>query len=227
MRWTAMILAAALMVVSCAQEAAVLKTEKDKLSYALGMDIGGQFKTRGVDVNPAVFAKGFQDALSGGKTAMTPEETKAAITALQQSLAARQAAEAKAAADRNRAECDAFLAANKTKEGVVTLASGLQYKVITMGAGRKPAATDEVVCQYRGTLVNGKEFDSSFKRGEPATFRVGQVIKGWTEVLQLMPAGSKWQVFIPPSLAYGERGSGPDIGPNALLIFEIELVSIK
>ena len=228
MRWILVVVMMTLPTMACAQDAPVPKTEQQKLSYALGMDIGSQFKTRGVDVDPAVFAKGFQDALTGGTTAMTPDEARGLIAALQQTLAARQAAEAKAAADKAKAEGEAFLAANKSKEGVVTLPSGVQYKVVTTGTGKKPLATDQVVCHYRGTTIDGKEFDSSYKRNEPATFPVGQVIKGWTEVLQLMPVGSKWQVFIPSALAYGERGApGAGIGPNSALIFEIELVSIK
>jgi FKBP-type peptidyl-prolyl cis-trans isomerase FklB len=127
----------------------------------------------------------------------------------------------------NKKEGDAFLAANKTKEGVVTLPSGLQYKILTAGTGPKPTTSDSVACNYRGTLIDGKEFDSSYKRGQPATFPVAGVIKGWTEALQLMPVGSKWQLFVPSDLAYAERGSGPDIGPNATLIFEVELLSIQ
>ena len=228
MRWILVVVLMVLPASACAQDAPVPKTEKEKLSYALGLDIGSQFKTRGVDVDPAVFAKAFQDALTGGKTEMTPEEARAVIAALQQTLAARQAAEAKAAADKSKAEGDAFLAANKLKEGVITLPSGVQYKVVTTGTGKKPLATDQVVCHYRGTTIDGKEFDSSYKRNEPATFPVGQVIKGWTEVLQLMPVGSKWQVFIPSALAYAERGApGAGIGPNSALVFEIELLSIK
>ena len=127
----------------------------------------------------------------------------------------------------NKQAGDAFLAANKSKESVVTLPSGLQYKILTEGTGPKPTASDSVVCNYRGTLIDGKEFDSSYQRGQPATFPVGQVIKGWTEALQLMPVGSKWQLFIPSELAYGSRGAGADIGPNSTLIFEVELISIK
>src|SRR6201996_6499938 len=133
----------------------------------------------------------------------------------------------KAMAETNKKDGAAFLAANATKEGVVTLPSGLQYKILTAGTGPKPTASDSVVCNYRGTLLDNTEFDSSYKRGQPATFAVGQVIKGWTEALQLMPVGSKWQLFIPKDLAYGERGQGPDIGPNATLIFEVELLSIQ
>ena len=213
--------------VVCAQEAPALKTEKDKLSYAMGMDLGGQLKTRSVDIDPALFAQGLKDVLSGSKTVLTDEEAKKVIAALQMKMVAKNIEETKAVGDKNRAEGEAFLAANKAKDGVVTLPSGLQYKVITPGTGPKPTLEQTVACQYRGTLIDGKEFDSSYKRGQPATFPVKGVIKGWTEALQLMPVGSKWQVFIPPSLAYGERGAGAEIGPNATLIFEIELVAIK
>jgi len=206
---------------------AELKTEKDKLSYAMGMDLGGQLKKNSVDVDPSVFARGLADALSGGKTLLTEEEAKTVITELQKTMFAKNLAQAKAAGDKNRAEGEAFLAANKSKEGVVTLPSGLQYKIITAGTGPKPTLEQTVVCQYRGTLIDGKEFDSSYKRGQPATFPVKGVIKGWTEALQLMPVGSKWQVFVPSALAYGERGAGADIQPGATLIFEIELVAIK
>jgi FKBP-type peptidyl-prolyl cis-trans isomerase FklB len=232
MRWILVVVMMVLPALACAQDtaapASALKTDKDKLSYALGLDIGTQFKSRSVDVDPAIFAKAMLDALSGGKAAMTPDEARAIIAELQKTLAARQAAEAKAAADKSQAEGDAFLAANKSKEGVVTLPSGVQYKVVTAGTGRTPLAADTVTVNYRGTTIDGREFDSSYKRNEPATFPVGQVIKGWTEVLQLMPVGAKWQVFIPSALAYAERGApGAGIGPNSVLIFEIELVSIK
>jgi FKBP-type peptidyl-prolyl cis-trans isomerase FklB len=212
---------------AAAQEAPALKTEKEKLSYAMGMDLGNQLKTRSVEIDPAIFGRGLADALAGSKTLLTAEEAKAIITELQKAMLVKQAAEAKVVGDKNKAEGDAFLAANKAKEGVVALPSGVQYKVLTAGTGKMPTAEDTVICQYRGTLIDGKEFDSSYKRGQPATFPVKGVIKGWTEVLQLMPVGSKWQVFIPPNVAYAERGSGAMIGPNATLIFEIELVAIK
>jgi len=204
-----------------------LKTEKDKLSYAMGMDLGGQLKANAVDIDPALFAEGLKAALAGGKTLLTDDEAKKVISALQMQMVQKNLALAKAAGEKNKTEGEAFLAANKAKEGVVTLPSGVQYKVLTNGTGPKPTLEQTVVCQYKGTLIDGKEFDSSFKRGQPATFPVKGVIKGWTEVLQLMPVGSKWQVFIPPALAYAERGAGADIGPNATLIFEIELVAIK
>jgi FKBP-type peptidyl-prolyl cis-trans isomerase FklB len=227
MRWILTIIMMVLPVTACAQDAPALKTDRDRLSYAMGMDLGGQLKERSVDIDPAVFARGLKDALTGSKTVMTVDEAKAAITELQKSLLAAQAALAKTVGDKNKAEGDAFLAANKAKPGVVALPSGVQYKILTPGAGKKPTATDKVECHYRGTLISGKEFDSSDKRGMPATFSVTGVIRGWTEVLQLMPVGSKWQVFIPSDLAYAERGKGVDIEPNATLIFEIELIAIK
>jgi FKBP-type peptidyl-prolyl cis-trans isomerase FklB len=227
MRWILTFAILFLPALVCAQEAPALKTDKDKLSYAMGMDLGVQLKANAVDIDPALFTDGLRAALAGGKTLLTDAEAKAAISKLQMAMVSKQAAVAKAAGDKNKAEGDAFLAANKAKPGVVTLPSGLQYKILTAGTGKKPTAADTVVCQYRGTTLDGKEFDSSYKSGQPATFPLGKVIKGWTEVLQLMPVGSKWQVFIPPNLAYAERGAGTDIGPNATLIFELELVAIK
>jgi len=212
---------------AAAQEATALKTDKEKLSYAMGMDLGGQLKAQAVEIDPDLFAAGLKTMLAGGKTLLTDAEAKAAISQLQLARVAKQTAALQASGAKNKTEGDAFMAANKSKEGVVTLASGVQYKVLSPGTGKQPTLEDTVVCQYRGTLIDGKEFDSSHKRGQPATFPVKGVIKGWTEVLQLMPVGSKWQVFIPPDLAYGTRGAGADIGPNATLIFEIELVAIK
>jgi FKBP-type peptidyl-prolyl cis-trans isomerase FklB len=219
-------LTAVVAVMAAAQEPAPLKTEKDKLSYAMGMDLAGQLKANAVDIDPAIFAKGMVDMFAG-KTLLTEAESKAIISALQAARFVKRTGELQAAGAKNKQEGDAFLAANKAKAGVVTLPSGMQYKVITAGTGPKPTLEQTVVCHYRGTLIDGQEFDSSFKRGQPATFPIKGVIKGWTEALQLMSVGSKWQVFIPPALAYGERGAGADIGPNATLIFEIELVAIK
>jgi len=227
MRWILTLVLLVLPALASAQDAPALKTEKERLSYAMGMDLGKQLRSRSVDIDPAVFAKALEDALSGGKTLLTDAEAKAALAAFQKAIMAKQAAEAKVAGEKNKAGGEAFLAANKGMEGVVTLPSGVQYKILTAGTGKTPTLADTVVCQYRGTLIDGKEFDSSYKRGQPATFPVKGVIKGWTEVLQLMPVGSKWQVVVPASLAYGERGAGADIGPNATLIFEIELVAIK
>jgi FKBP-type peptidyl-prolyl cis-trans isomerase len=227
MRWMSTLLVISMPALASAQEARALDTEKDKLSYAMGMDLGNQLKSRSVDIDPALFRQGLEDALSGSKTRLTEAEAKAVIAGLQTVMLAKQAGAAKAAGEKNKAEGEAFLAANRAKEGVVTLPSGLQYKVLTAGTGTKPTLNDTVVCHYRGTLINGKEFDSSYRRKDPVSFPVKGVIKGWTEVLQLMPVGSKWQVFIPSTLAYGERGAGADIAPNATLIFEIELVAIK
>ncbi len=204
-----------------------LKTEKDKFSYGLGMSLGMNIVKQGADFDPAIFSRGLKDAIAGGKTLLTEEDARAAITAMQEQIRGKQLEKAKLEGEANKKEGADFLAANKAKEGVVTLPSGLQYKVLTEGTGPKPTAADTVVCNYRGAFINGKEFDSSFRRGEPATFPVSGVIKGWTEALQLMPAGSKWQLFIPSDLAYGERGMPPDIGPAATLIFEVELVGIQ
>lgn len=212
--------------------ASPLATQKDKISYALGMNIAtslsANLKRQGVEINPDVLLRALRDGLAGAKMQMTEEEARATLMQLQQEMQAKQEAKIKEDLESNKKEGDAFLAANKTKEGVVTLPSGLQYKILTVGKGPKPAATDTVACNYRGTLINGTEFDSSYKRGEPSEFPVGGVIKGWTEALQLMPTGSKWQLFVPADLAYGPRGTpGGPIPPNATLIFEVELVSIK
>jgi FKBP-type peptidyl-prolyl cis-trans isomerase FklB len=209
---------------SASASALTLKTQKDKGSYALGMKIGGDLKKQGVNaaVDPAVAALGFRDALAGTKPLLTEDEERAALMQLQAEVRGKQQEEGSAA----RKEGEAFLSANKAKEGVVRLPSGLQYKILAAGTGPKPTANDTVTCNYRGTLLNGKEFDSSYKRGHPETFPVGGVIKGWTEALQLMPVGSKWQLFIPADMAYGDRGAGGDIGPGETLIFEVELLSI-
>jgi FKBP-type peptidyl-prolyl cis-trans isomerase len=211
--------------------ASEFKNETQKASYAIGVDIGGNvaksLKRNEIDVDSALVLRGFKEAFNGEKTLLTDEEIKEVLTKLQQDTRTKMEAKAKAAAETNKKEGDDFLTANKSKEGVVTLPDGLQYKVLKQGDGPKPTATDSVECNYRGTLINGTEFDSSYKHGQPATFGVTQVIKGWGEVLQLMPVGSKYQVFVPSDLAYGPRGQGADIGPNATLIFEIDLISIK
>jgi len=204
-----------------------LKTEKDKQSYAIGMSLGQNMKRDGLDVDPNIVSYGLKDALTGGKLLMTDDQVRTVMTELRNEVTQKKEAEAKRLAETNKQAGQQFLAANKTKEGVVTLPSGLQYKILKEGTGPKPTAADTVVCNYRGTLLDGTEFDSSYKRGEPATFGVGAVIKGWTEALQLMPVGSKWQLFIPSDLAYGERSPGGPIGPNSLLIFEIDLLSIQ
>jgi FKBP-type peptidyl-prolyl cis-trans isomerase FklB len=203
-----------------------LKTDKEKQSYAMGMNLGLGLHRQGMTLDPALLARGMKDAMGGGKTLLTEEEARAAIQQLQGDVRAKMDAKSKEDSAANRKEGEAFLAANKSKEGVVALPSGLQYKILTAGNGPKPTASDTVSCNYRGTLINGKEFDSSYKRGQPASFPVNGVIKGWTEALQLMPVGSKWQLFIPSELAYGDRGAGNDIGPGETLIFEVELLSI-
>ena len=206
-----------------AQENLVLKSQKDKMSYIIGMDIGNNLKTQSIDVEPNILAKGVKDALTGGKPLLTEQEIRETMTAFQNEMRVKQEVVAK----KNKEQGDSFLAENKKKEGVKTLQSGLQYKVIKVGVGKKPKLNDYVTTHYRGTLIDGTEFDSSYKRGQPATFQVSGVIPGWTEALQLMETGAKWQLFIPSNLAYGERGSGGVIGPNATLIFEIELISIQ
>jgi FKBP-type peptidyl-prolyl cis-trans isomerase FklB len=204
-----------------------LKTDKDKASYAIGMNIGQNLRKQSEVIDATVVQRGMKDALAGDKTLMTEEEAKAALMALQVSMRKKQEEQVQQMAETNKKDGDAFLAENKTKAGVVTLPSGLQYKILSEGTGPKPAATDSVICNYKGTLLDGTEFDSSAKHGGPATFPVSGVIKGWTEALQLMPVGSKWQLFVPSDLAYGQRGAGGGIAPNSTLIFEVELVSIK
>lgn len=207
----------------------VLKTQKEKASYAIGVNIGKGLHRDGVDVDTALIQRGIRDALLNNKLLLTDDEMKTALMGLQADLKKKADTEMEAAGAANKKEGETFLAANKAKEGVVTLPDGLQYKILTPGNGPKPTATDTVVANYKGTLINGTEFDSSYKRGQPVTFPVGQVIKGWTEVLQLMPVGSKWEVYIPSDLAYGPQGPGRagPIGPDQTLIFEIELVSIQ
>jgi FKBP-type peptidyl-prolyl cis-trans isomerase FklB len=206
-----------------------LKTQKEKASYAIGMNIGKSMHRDSVDIDTSILLRGLKDGMSGAKPLITDDEAKAAITALQAELRKKQEEKLQVEGDTNKKAGDAFLAENKTKDGVVTLPSGLQYKVLTEGTGPKPTATDTVVCNYKGALLDNTEFDSSYKRGQPATFPVSNVINGWKEALQLMPVGSKWQLVVPSDLAYGARGGpqGSGIGPNATLVFEVELISIK
>jgi len=204
-----------------------LSTKKEKVSYAIGADLGGKLKSSSIDVDPNILTRALKDALTGAKPAMTDDEIRSTLSDLTKDLQQKQTAVTKEKSDKNRKEGEEFLASNKTKEGVVALPSGLQYKILKAGDGPKPTSADTVVCNYKGTLIDGKEFDSSYKRGQPATFPVGGVIKGWTEALQLMPVGSKWQLFIPPDLAYGDRQAGPDITPGSTLVFEVELMSIQ
>jgi FKBP-type peptidyl-prolyl cis-trans isomerase FklB len=201
-------------------------TEKDKQSYAIGLNVGKSLHRDDIDVEPKFVLQGLQDALANGKVQLTDDQIKTVMTALQTQVRQKMEAKRLAQVETNKKAGTEFLAANAKKEGVVTLPSGLQYKILTPGTGPKPTATDSVVCNYRGSLLDKTEFDSSYKRGQPATFPVTGVIKGWTEALQLMPVGSKWQLYIPADLAYGERGQGP-IGPNSTLVFDVELLSIQ
>jgi FKBP-type peptidyl-prolyl cis-trans isomerase len=203
----------------------VLTTEKDKQSYAIGLNVGQSLHRDGIVVDPRIVARGLQDAMAGGKVLLTDDQIKTVMTDLKNQVRQEQEAKRQAALETNKKDGAAFLAANATKPGVVTLPSGLQYKILVEGTGPKPTADDRVVCNYRGMLLDNTEFDSSYKRGQPVTFPVTGVIKGWTEALQLMPVGSKWQLFIPADLAYGERGQAT-IEPNATLVFEVELLSI-
>ena len=210
-----------------AEENLVLKNQKDKVSYIIGMDIGKNFMKQSMDIDPDILMKGLKDALSGRKPLLTDQEARETMTVFKKEMMAKQEVLAKKLGEKNKKEGEAFLAENKKKEGVKTLPSGLQYRVIKEGTGRKPKATDKVLTHYRGTLIDGTEFDSSYKRGTPTSFKVNEIIPGWTEALQLMKEGAKWQLFIPSNLAYAERGTGHDIGPNATLIFEVELISIQ
>jgi FKBP-type peptidyl-prolyl cis-trans isomerase FklB len=209
-----------------AEEPKALVSKKEKVSYSIGMDIGMNLTRQEIDVDADALATGIRDVLSGGQTQLTPEEVQQVLTEFQQELMAKAEERSKMLGEKNKLEGTAFLAANKKKKGIVTLPSGLQYQVQTKGTGPVPQATDTVTTHYRGTLIDGTEFDSSIARGEPATFPVNGVIKGWQEALQLMKVGSKWRVFVPAELAYGERGAGGVIGPNATLIFDVELLSI-
>lgn len=204
-----------------------LTTDVQKQSYAMGMNLGTGLHKQGVTLDPALVARGIKDAQSGGKTLLTDDEARAALTQLQGNIRQKMEAKSKEEGAANRKSGEEFLAANKSKPGVVSLPDGLQYKILKEGTGPKPTASDTVSCDYKGTLINGKEFDSSAKHGGPASFPVGGVIKGWTEALQLMPVGSTWQLFIPADLAYGDRGAGADIGPGDTLIFEVTLNSIE
>jgi FKBP-type peptidyl-prolyl cis-trans isomerase FklB len=213
--------------IGLAQDKAQLKDQKDKASYSIGYDIGETFKKQNVDLNPDALFGGLKDALAGKEASLSKEEREKTLQAFQKEMMEKQMAASKEAATKNAAEGEKFLTENKKKDGVKTTASGLQYKVLKEGSGASQKETDTVVTNYKGTLLDGTEFDSSYKRNEPASFPVNRVIKGWTEALQLMKPGAKYQLFIPSALAYGERGAGQLIGPNATLIFEVELLSIK
>lgn len=202
------------------------KEQKDKISYSIGVDIGRNLKRSEIEINADQLKQGLNDAIGGGTLLLTDAEMQQTMQAFQTDMQAKMTKKRAEAGEKNKAEGEAFLATNKAKEGVKTLPSGLQYQVITEGKGEKPKSTDSVKTNYRGTLINGTEFDSSYKRNEPAVFPVTGVIPGWTEALQLMPVGSKWRLFVPANLAYGENGPR-EIGPNSTLLFEVELLGIE
>jgi FKBP-type peptidyl-prolyl cis-trans isomerase len=228
MKRTALILAFCLSAVSplLADGTNQLADEKSRVSYAIGMMTGLQWKQQDLDFDIDLYARGIKDGMAGGAMLLTPQEAQLTIEAFKKELAAKQQQKQIELAAKNKTEGDAFLAANKSQPGVQTLPDGLQYLVITNGAGEIPTAGDTVTVNYRGTLIDGTEFDSSYKRGQPASFPVGGVIRGWTEALQKMNAGSKWKLFVPSDLAYGPQGR-PGIPPNAVLIFEVELLSVQ
>lgn len=204
-----------------------LNTDTDKLSYSIGADLGKNFKKQGIDINTQAMAKGLQDGMNGGQLLLTEQQMRDVLDKFQKELMAKRSAEMNKKAQENKAKGEAFLNQNKTKEGVVTLPSGLQYKIVEQGKGAKPSKDDAVTVEYTGKLIDGQVFDSTEKTGKPATFKVSQVIPGWTEALQLMPAGSTWEVYVPADLAYGSRSLGGPIGPNETLIFKIRLISVQ
>lgn len=211
---------------SFAADATSLNTDIQKLSYSIGVDLGKNIKKQGIDIDVPAMAKGIEDAMSGAQLQMTDEQMKSTLMQFQKDLMAKRTAQFEKKAEDNKKAGEDFLNANKLKEGVVALASGLQYKIITPGTGPKPTKTDTVTVEYTGHLINGEVFDSTDKTGKPATFQVTQVIPGWTEALQLMPVGSTWELYIPSNLAYGSRNVGGMIGPNETLIFTVHLISI-
>ncbi len=208
------------------QDISAPKDAKDKASYSIGLEIGSGMKQQKLEINPDFVIEGFRDGLAGKKPRLTEEERQKVMAEFEKTFGEKMAADAKEVPERNKKEGEAFLAENKKKEGVKTLPSGLQYKIVKEGSGAVPKSGDKVTTHYRGTLIDGTEFDSSYSRNEPSSFGVQQVIKGWQEALQLMKVGSKWQLYVPSNLAYGENGAGKQIGPNSTLIFDIELLSI-
>ena|SRR3990167_4215633 len=205
----------------------VLSTDEDKVSYSIGTDLGKHLKQQGIAINPGFFVKGVEDGIAGGPKLLSEQDMKDVLNDFQKKMMAKRVAEMDKQASENKVAGDAFLAANKAKQGVVSLPSGLQYKIITASTGVKPGKDDTVTVDYTGHLINGTVFDSTEKAGKPATFKVSQVIPGWTEALQLMPVGSTWELYIPASLAYGARNVGGSIGPNETLIFNVHLIEAK
>ncbi len=203
--------------------AAKVESDKEKLSYSMGIFFGQSVTRQGIDLDNAAFLQAVEDVLNSNELKLSKDEMEQVLTAFQ----LEEQKELAAAASSNKEKGEKFLNENKNKEGVKTLDTGLQYKVITAGEGEIPSGSSNVVVNYRGTLIDGTEFDSSYARGEPATLGIGKVIKGWQEALMMMPVGSKWQIYVPSHLAYGERGAGKVITPNSTLIFDIELLEIK
>ncbi|MDP1604746.1 MAG: FKBP-type peptidyl-prolyl cis-trans isomerase [Legionella sp.] len=223
----AVVMGFAMSTTYAAPDATTLNSDLDKLSYSIGADLGKNFKKQGIDINPAVMAKGLQDGMSGSQLILTDDQMKDVLNKFQKDLMAKRNAEFTQKAEANKVKGDAFLNQNKAQAGVVTLPSGLQYKIIENGKGAKPGKDDSVTVDYTGKLIDGQVFDSSEKAGKPATFKVSQVIPGWTEALQLMPAGSTWEIYVPAGLAYGTRSMGGPIGPNETLVFKIHLIAVN
>jgi FKBP-type peptidyl-prolyl cis-trans isomerase FklB len=219
--------ALALVAPALADHPNVLKDQRDKASYSIGVNIGSGIKANALDLNTDALMSGVQDGISGAKPQLTDQEREETLMAFEQEMMKKETERLKELAEKNKKEGTAFLAANKAKEGVKTLPSGLQYKVLAEGNGAQPKPTDQITVNYRGTLLDGTEFDNSYKRGEPATLQLNGVIKAWSEALPLMKTGAKWQLFVPADLAYGQKGAGRAIGPNSTLIFKVELLSIK
>jgi FKBP-type peptidyl-prolyl cis-trans isomerase FklB len=226
-KWVALLGVLFLAVPLSAEEKIVLKDQKDKVSYSVGVEIGNNLKNLKVDMNLDFLVRGIRDVLSETKLLMTEQEIRSTMMAFQKELMAKREQQMKVLGEKNKREGESFLAENKKTEGVTALPSGLQYKVLKAGTGKTPTDANTVIVHYRGTLIDGTEFDSSYRRGRPATFQVKGVIPGWIEALKLMQEGAKWQLFIPPNLAYAERGAGSVIGPNATLIFEVDLISVQ
>ncbi|MCP0912948.1 MULTISPECIES: FKBP-type peptidyl-prolyl cis-trans isomerase N-terminal domain-containing protein [Legionella] len=227
MKLVAAAMGLAMSTTMAATTAPSLNSDVDKLSYSIGIDLGKNFKRQGIDINPEALTKGLQDGINDAPSLLTEQQMREVLSKFQHDLMAKRTAEFNKKAEENKAKGEAFLKENKAKEGVVTLPSGLQYKIIKAGTGDKPGKDDTVTVEYTGRLINGEVFDSTDKAGKPATFKLSQVIPGWTEALQLMPSGSTWEIYVPADLAYGPRTVGGPIGPNETLIFKIHLLSVK
>lgn len=224
---TVLLVLIALSFVLAPAAAAPPKTKKERVSYAIGVDIGRRLKSQKLDVDPVFLARGLNQAIAGGKLELTGQEIGKTLSEFRRKMRSKIRARRSKGGAANLAAGQAFLRKNKNKPGVKTTKSGLQYKIVRAGKGKSPARGNKVTVHYRGTLIDGTEFDSSYARKKPATFPVSGVIKGWTEALLMMKPGAKWQVFVPPSLGYGQRGAGAKIGPNATLIFDVELIEVK